>query len=293
MTVWFLAARPKTLLASISPVLLGLGMAYYDGFSNILLSGLILLDAVLIQVITNYINDYYDFKKGADTEERVGPTRMLQSGNIQPASMAKVIIFLVILCLALGGWIVYETNYVILVIGILSLIFAYAYTGGPYPLAYHALGEIFVFLFFGVVAVVGSYYAQSTCCFNFQAGEKMFIISMGPGFLSTLILMANNIRDYESDRKHNKNTLVVKFGIPISKIIYTIIVILVTSVPFLLIPYLGEASLFSLAVLPLLINSTIKIYRYQKPEELNQVLALNSLTLFFFCLLLVSAKAIG
>ena len=178
-------------------------------------------------------------------------------------------------------------------IGILSIIFAYAYTGGPYPLAYHALGEVFVFLFFGEIAVMGSYYAQSICCFNLQMGEKMFIAAMGPGFLATLILMTNNIRDYESDRKHNKNTLVVKLGIPLSKMLYTSVVLCITSVPFLLMPYLGKASLFSLAILPLLLISTIKIYRYQKPEELNRVLALNSFTLLLFCLLLISAKAIG
>ena len=145
---WLLAARPKTLFASISPVLLATYAAFYDGYWYPLTALLVLLTGVFIQVFTNYVNDYYDFLKGADEQERIGPQRMVASGRIKPASMKKGILIVGFICLLLGGWIVYLTDYYILLIGIFSLIFAYLYTAGPYPLAYHGLGEVFAFYFF-------------------------------------------------------------------------------------------------------------------------------------------------
>ncbi len=282
---WLLAARPKTLFASISPVLLGLGIVEHEGFLDVQLAGFTLLTTILIQILTNYINDYYDFKKGADVEERVGPARMLQTGRIQPEAMKKAIFSLVILCLFLGGWLVKQTDYYILLIGILSLIFAYLYTGGAYSLAYHGLGEIFVFLFFGPVAVIGSYYTQRTFHFTFDEGTKILLVSIAPGLLSMLILMVNNIRDYETDRKQGKNTLVVKLGLLYSKILYVGISVVAISNLFFLIPRFGKGVLLVLMIVPLMFISIRKIYFHKKIEELNQVLTLNGLILFLFCVL--------
>ena len=288
---WLLAARPKTLLASISPVFLGLGLARRDGFFDPMLAALVLVTAVLIQVLTNYINDYYDFKKGADTKDRLGPIRMLQAGRIQPTTMKKAIFALFFLCLLLGMLIVQKTDHYILIAGIVSLLFAYGYTGGPYPLAYNGLGEVFVFLFFGPVAVLGSYYTQLTCCFDTAAAQKVMLASTAPGLLAALILMANNIRDHAGDLKNQKNTLVVKLGLPLSKKVYASLAVLVISVPFLLTPHLGSYALFSLVILPPLAFSVVKVYLYRDPRELNPLIGLNGVILFLFCLSVIAGAS--
>ena len=274
-----MASRPKTLFASISPVILGTSFALYSGSFRLIPACLTLLTSVFIQILTNYINDYYDFLKGSDREERVGPPRALQSSLLSPRSMRKAILIVTLICIFLGGALVYLTNHIIFLIGLLSLIFAFIYTAGPYPLAYHGMGEIFVILFFGPISVLGSHYVHSL-----EYEPDLLILSLAPGFLSSLILMTNNIRDMKTDRSSQKNTLVVLLGLRFSRILYTLISLVVFLIPFFYVQSMGYCILISLFILPLMIKSNLSVHRYKDPRELNETLILNSVTLFLFCL---------
>ena len=280
LKAWLLASRPKTLFASVSPVMLGVAFALSSGHFEFLLACLTLITSVFIQVLTNYVNDYYDFLKGSDTKERFGPPRALQRRLVTPEAMRRAILMLTLVCLLLGGILVYFTDHVILWVGLLSILFAFIYTAGPYPLAYHGLGEVFVILFFGPVSVLGSYYVHSL-----EYGADLLLVSFAPGFLAALILMVNNIRDMKTDMASKKNTLVVLLGLRYSKILYTFLSLMVLLIPFFYIHSMGNPILLSLLIAPLLIKTNLAIYSYKNPESLNQILALNSIALFIFCLL--------
>lgn len=205
---WFLAARPKTLTAAVVPVVVGTALAHSaTGRVLWLYSGLALAGALLIQIATNFINDALDWEKGTDNEERVGPRRVTASGIIPPRTVkigAAVCFALAALCgvplLLRGGW-------PLLAIGLASIAAGYLYTGGPYPLAYHGLGELFVIGFFGLAAVGGTYYLQ---VLTFDAAAVM--AGLAVGMLSTVLLAVNNVRDMEGDVKTGKRTMAVRFG---------------------------------------------------------------------------------
>lgn len=204
---WVEACRPRTLPAAIAPVLVASALAGHDGRFEPTAAGLCLAFALLIQIGTNLANDYFDFKKGADTAERVGPRRAVAAGLIAPEIMQRVMIgvfgaaFLVGLgLLPFGGW-------PLLIIGLASIFCGIIYTGGPYPLAYHGWGDVFVFGFFGLVAVGATYFVQAG-----QVSSQAWWLGALMGALSTNILVVNNYRDMETDRKANKRTLAVRFG---------------------------------------------------------------------------------
>lgn len=220
--IWFLAIRPKTLTAAFVPVLVGSVLIYTSPFEvNWTLSVLALLGAFFIQVGTNLINDAVDFKKGADTHERLGPIRVTQSGLLSHKqvllagliSFALAVVFGLPLVMA-GGWL-------ILLIGLVSLICGYAYTAGPFPLAYKGLGEVFVVLFFGLVAVGGTFYLHSG---HFSLG--VVVSGLQIGFLSTVLIAINNLRDIETDRKANKLTLPVRFGKTFARVEIAVLLLL-------------------------------------------------------------------
>ncbi len=212
---WFLATRPKTLPAGLIPVIIGASLSYRDSSFDILYFLLVVICALLIQIITNFINEIYDFRKGADTEERIGPERAVAAGKISPKTMAIVSGILIIITFALGMIIVNRAGIEILIIGISSLFFAWAYTGGPYPLAYKGLGELFVLLYFGIVAVSGTY-AVLSLEWTFESALWGLI----PGFISMNILGINNIRDIETDRKVNKMTMAARLGKSKAEVLY-------------------------------------------------------------------------
>ena len=163
--------------------------------------------ALLIQIATNLANDYFDYVKGADTTERIGPVRVVQSGLLEPATVRNAMIGVLVLAFVLGLYLVYRGGLPILVIGVISIFFAVGYTAGPMPLAYVGLGDVFVFLFFGVVAVTGTYYVQAL-----QWSGGAFIASLPVGAIATAILVVNNYRDLDTDRIAGKKTLAVRFG---------------------------------------------------------------------------------
>lgn len=208
MSPWVLAARPKTLSAAIVPVLIGSALAAHEPTAiTWWIFWCALIGAVLIQIATNLINDALDFKKGADTAERLGPLRVTQAGLLSPDAVLRgawICLFGAALCgiplIVRGGW-------PMLAIGLCSILMAYAYTGGPYPLAYHGLGELFVLIFFGFVAVGGTFYALSL-----QFTQAALLGGFAAGSLATVLIVLNNLRDIEGDRRSHKNTLIVRFG---------------------------------------------------------------------------------
>ncbi len=207
MAVWLGASRPRTLPAAVAPVLAASALAWRDGGFLAPAALAALGFALLIQIGTNFANDYYDFIKGADTAERVGPRRAVAAGLVTPAVMKRAMIGVFIaafLCglplLAYGGW-------PLLAIGVASILCGVAYTGGPYPLGYNGLGDVFVFVFFGLVAVGATYFVQA----GMITGDA-WIIGAGIGALAANILVVNNYRDVETDVKAGKRTLVVRFG---------------------------------------------------------------------------------
>lgn len=204
---WYLATRPKTLPAASAPVIVGTALAIGDGVFSLGPFLAALAVALLLQIGSNIANDVFDFKKGTDTEERVGPLRVTQAGLISPREMFIGLAIVMALAFLVMVYLMYVGGWPILAIGILAIISAIIYTGGPFPIGYNGLGEIFVFIFFGPVAVCGTYYVQAL-----GLTPAAWIASVPIGFLIMAILVVNNYRDYETDRKTGKKTLAVRFG---------------------------------------------------------------------------------
>ena len=226
---WLKATRPKTLPASLIPVFIGTSVAYSENKFDFFLFIITALCSMLIQIITNYLNELYDFKKGADTKERLGPQRIVADGIVKPRQMAIVSILLIIITISLGMILVAHAGIIILISGLVSILMAYAYTGGPYPLAYKGVGDLFVLVFFGLLATAGTHYVQ-TLNFSYIA----LIAGFAPGFFSMNILGVNNIRDINTDIKVGKMTLQARLGVNKSKIMYYIINLLAFLVPIVL-----------------------------------------------------------
>ncbi len=227
--VWLDAARPRTLPAAASPVIMGTAMAAADGLFHAGAAFAALLGALLIQVGANYANDYFDYVKGADTSARLGPTRATQAGLVSPGQMKWATGLVLFAAILPGAYLVYRGGWPILSIGILSLLFAVLYTGGPLPLGYIGVADLFVLIFFGPVAVAGTYYVQAL---NFS--PVSLIAGLAPGLLSMAILTVNNLRDIAQDREAGKRTLAVRFGPVFSRYEYAVSVLLaITVIPCL------------------------------------------------------------
>jgi len=269
---WILASRPKTLPAAVVPVLVGSSLAYNQGKFYPLYSFVALICSLLIQIGTNFTNDLYDHLKGADTEKRKGPIRVLAAGLISVREMKIAITLVFSLTFLLGLYLVYVTDWNIFIIGVFSIIAGLAYTAGPYPLAYHGLGDLFVFLFFGIVGTMGTYYLHHQ-----EFTVLSFLVSLPVGALITNILIVNNYRDIDEDKQAGKNTLAVKLGKEFSR--YEFIFFLLTAffVPFVLyfkfnfnetifLPYLS---------LPVAIILVKMIFNFQG-QQLNKTLEVSA-----------------
>ena len=204
---WFLATRPKTLPAAATPVIVACALAFHDNSFRWKPALICLLFALIAQIIANYANDYFDYKKGSDNKERLGPKRAVAEGWIAPKIMLTVTIVLLILDLSLGLLLIQYGGWELIFVGLFIAIFAFAYSGGPYPLAYHGLGDISVFIFFGIVPVGFTYYVQTL-----QWSLPATICGASVGLIIINILVANNYRDRFSDAKTGKKTSVVLFG---------------------------------------------------------------------------------
>ncbi len=273
-SIWLNATRPKTLPAGLAPVMIGSSIAYYHNSFDWWLVILMSVLSVLIQILTNFINEIYDYKKGADNHSRLGPQRAVASGLVSVRQMSVVSIVLATIIFAAGMILVYHSGWIILVIGLLSLLFAYSYTGGPYPLAYNGLAEPFVFLFFGLIAVNASYFVLTG-----KINEIAIISSIMPGLLSTNLLLVNNLRDVDTDGAIGKYTLAVKIGKENSRHLYLILNFIVLFIPILLaIKLFTFWMLLPMLLVPLLVLITIRIY-FSEGKALNKVLAMNGLTI--------------
>jgi 1,4-dihydroxy-2-naphthoate octaprenyltransferase len=215
--IWFNAARPRTLPAAIAPVLVGTAVAYSNADSMPRWDGFIaaLLASVLIQIGTNLANDYSDAKRGADSTDRLGPVRVTSAGLVTPKRVLRATWAAFGLSILIGLYLAWLAGPVILLVGAVSIAAGALYTGGPRPYGYAGLGELFVFVFFGLVAVNGAYYVQLEAL-NWGA----FGLSVAVGFLSTAILVVNNVRDIDSDRRAHKNTLAVRIGREKTRAVY-------------------------------------------------------------------------
>jgi len=237
---WLVAARPQTLPAAAAPVAVGTGLALHDGVFAPLPALAALLGAALIQIGTNLANDYYDAVKGADTDDREGFTRVTQAGLVDPGRVKAATAAVFGLAVLVGLYLVGVGGLPILVVGLLSIASGVAYTGGPYPLGYYGLGDLFVFLFFGLVAVVGTYYVQAAAAvpgFHLRVPPETVTVeavvaAVPVGTLATDILVVNNVRDIETDRAAGKRTLAVRLGYRWSRIQYVGLLAVAYLVPF-------------------------------------------------------------
>lgn len=265
---WMLAVRPKTLPAGAVPVVLGSALAAADGSFRPLPALVALTCALGIQVGTNFINEIYDFRKGADTAERLGPVRTVAAGLISEGTMVRVSIALLSGVFLLGLFLVWTAGWPILLVGLLSMLFAWAYTGGPWPIAYSGLGDLFVFLFFGLVAVGGTYYVQSL-----ELASAVLLAAAAPGAFSVNILLCNNIRDIDTDRKVGKMTLPARIGAAWARRLYYALTLLAFVVPLLLwAAGYSPWGMLSLLALPLALK-VARALGTARGRELNEVLA--------------------
>ena len=283
MGAWMLAARPRTLPAAVAPVLVGTAMAIADKHFAWLPAAAALTVALLLQIGVNLANDYFDYIKGIDTRDRLGPPRVTQSGLIPAKQVKTGMLIAIILSVVPGLYLASVGGWPIILIGLSCFAAALAYSGGPFPLASHGLGDLFVFIFFGLVAVGGTYYVQAL-----QITPMVCLMGAIQGLLITAILVVNNLRDIQTDRRSGKRTLAVRIGEQGSRIEYLLLLCTAYAIPFIL--WLsGRSSVWVLMPvfsLPLAISLTRRIWKSAGGPALNQALANTAkLTLVYSMLL--------
>jgi 1,4-dihydroxy-2-naphthoate octaprenyltransferase len=282
MSPWIVAARPKTLSAAVVPVLAGTALAAERGRVDWLMFACALLGAVLIQVGTNFVNDALDFKKGTDTADRLGPLRVTQAGLLSADGVMRGAYVCFVLAALCGVPLILHAGWPLLVVGLASIAAAYAYTGGPYPLAYHGLGELFVVAFFGVIAVGGSYYVQRG-----MLEPAAVVMGVGVGLLAVVLLAINNLRDLANDARSNKRTMAVRFGAAFARMEVAFAAVLPFLAVVLTASLRGRALLLlPLLALPLAVALLVRVAR-SEGAALNRSLAMAGALQWAFGLLFV------
>jgi 1,4-dihydroxy-2-naphthoate polyprenyltransferase len=286
---WLLACRPATLTAAVVPVAVGSAVAHALGGFRLGPALAALAGAILIQIATNFSNDVFDHEKGADTEERLGPTRATASGLLTPRQVRLGLAITVGLALVPGFYLAAVAGWPVVVIGILSVLSGIAYTGGPYPLGYHGLGDLFVFLFFGLVAVCGTVFVQAGA-----VPPLALVASVPVGALATAILVVNNVRDRDTDVKAGKRTLAVRLGRRGGVVEYALLVLVAYAAPVACVFALGRSSwaLLPLATLPLAVGLFAALAR-KEGRALNAVLARTAMLLLLYGVLFSAGLAAG
>ncbi|MDA8020266.1 MAG: 1,4-dihydroxy-2-naphthoate polyprenyltransferase [Thermoanaerobaculia bacterium] len=266
---WILAARPATLTAAAVPVAVGAACAQAAGGLRPLPTLAALLGALWIQIGTNFANDVFDYEKGADTEERVGPVRAVASGLLAPELMRRGMWLAFGVAFAFGVYLTWVGGWPILIVGVVSILSGIAYTGGPYPLGYHGLGDLFVLVFFGFVAVCGTVWVNLLAL-----TDLAWWASVPPGALATAILVVNNVRDVETDALAGKRTLAVRFGRRAGFVEYMVLLAAAYGVPGILfgLRLSGPWVLLPILTLPLAVV-LIRRLVVLRGAELNPVLA--------------------
>jgi 1,4-dihydroxy-2-naphthoate octaprenyltransferase len=279
---WILAARPKTLAAAATPVLLGCSLAYTDGHFQWIPALLCFLFAFSMQIDANFINDYYDYLKGSDREDRLGPERACAQGWITLSAMKKGMLFTTLLSCLWGLLLLKYCGIEMIPVGLLCILFAFLYTAGPYPLAYHGWGDILVIVFFGFVPVGCTYYTMAH-----GWTWNVTIACAACGLVSDLLLMLNNYRDREQDKISGKRTLIVRFGEPAGRWAYLLLGIVAVA----LCSYYASNGYLGATLLPLLFLiphffTWREMVRIFKGKELNIVLGKTARNIVLFGLLL-------
>ena len=275
---WILAVRPKTLPAAIAPVIIGTAMAFGDGVYHLPSAIAALFAAICIQIGTNFANDYFDFKKGADTAERLGPVRVTQAGLISPKVMIMATVVAFSLSALAAVYLVFRAGVSIGIIAIAAILSGVFYTAGRKPLGYLGLGEVFVLIFFGPVAVGGTYFVQSL-----EINAAVLLAGLAPGFLSCAILAVNNVRDMDTDRKVGKRTLAVRHGGSFGRCEYLFCILAAGIIPFLVQALmLDHAGVMFSSVVMFLAIPTIHLVFTQNGERLNRALGLTARLLLVY-----------
>lgn len=267
--IWWLAARPRTLPASVAGVVMGTALAWNEGHLHLPSALLALLGAIFLQVGSNLANDVYDFERGADTVERLGPLRVTRAGLLTPQQVKRGMWITFFLAALAGIYLILRAGWPIALVGVTAILAAIGYTGGPFPLGYYGLGDVFVFLYFGLASVVGSYYVQTLAL-----SPLAWWMAVPVGALTTAILVVNNLRDRPQDQATGKRTLAVYLGETGTRWEYTLLV----AGAFLLLPFLiGRGFLPLSAILPwLALPQAIRLIRQVWKEQgraLNLTLA--------------------
>jgi 1,4-dihydroxy-2-naphthoate octaprenyltransferase len=290
LRVWILAARPKTLTAAVAPVLVGTGLAAHLAEVVWLPAVAALLGAILIQIGTNLANDYYDFVRGGDTEERVGPVRVTQAGLLAPETVKRGMVVVLGMAMLVGVYLVSVGGWLVVWIGLASVACAVLYTGGPFPLAYHGLGDVFVFVFFGLVAVGGTYYVQALVW-----PVDAVLAGAGLGSLSTALLVVNNLRDIRTDAVAGKRTLAVRLGPDLTKVEYVALLLVAAAAPAVGVTMLGwpPAALASLLVAPLCWSPVRAVLSNRDPRDLVPALGATARVLAVYGVLLTLGLGLG
>lgn len=278
---WVLAIRPRTLPAAAAGVVTGTALAWHDGHFRWDAFIVCLLVALLLQIGSNLANDVFDFERGTDTAERMGPTRVTQAGLLTPSQVKYGMAVVFGLAGLLGIYLAWIGGWVIIVMGMAAILSAIVYTGGPFPLGYYGLGDIFVFLFFGIAAVVGTYYIQAG-----SISSAAWWMTIPPGLIVTAILVVNNLRDLENDRKAGKHTLAVKFGEDGTKVQYILCIVIayLILIPIAWAGMLPWTTLLAWLSIPFAIQAT-RIVLTQKGRPLNAALAGTGKTALVFSIL--------
>jgi len=284
---WFLAIRPKTLPAGAAPVFLGLALAHKYSVQNFSLTTalLTLLCALLLQISSNLINDYYDGVKGLDDEQRLGPPRATSLGLLSSQAVKNGFLSTLFVAFLVGLYLMIYGGVPIIIIGLSSLFFAWAYTGGPYPISYYGLGEIFAFLFFGPIAVWGTWYLQTLQGFNSGQGIRIILWGSCVGFISAALMGVNNLRDRHTDAQKEKRTLATVLGNNLMRKVILILLILSQILAQALLYQNQHHHLYHLiGVTPFFFFSKTwwSLSRYTDGIELNETLATVGKYVFLF-----------
>jgi 1,4-dihydroxy-2-naphthoate octaprenyltransferase len=281
--VWVMASRPRTLPAAVAPVLVGTALASEAGTFKVLTFIAAVVGALFIQIGTNLSNDYSDARRGADTEDRLGPVRVTAGGLVPPKQVLVATYVAFALAVLAGSYLIATAGWELLAIGVLSILAGVLYTGGPRPYGYEGLGEIFVFLFFGVVAVAGSYFAQTE-----DWAWEAFALAVPVGLLASAILVVNNVRDLETDRRAGKRTLAVRLGRDRTRVLYLgmlALAFLTAPLPWLL-GSLSPWLLLPWLALPLAVPLVRTVRERTDGPSLNRALAGTGMLQLAFCVLL-------
>jgi 1,4-dihydroxy-2-naphthoate polyprenyltransferase len=279
--IWWMAARPRTLPTGAAPVLVGTALA--EAYFDLARFAACLIGAIFIQVGANLSNDYSDARRGADTEDRLGPVRVTAGGLVPPRQVLVATYVAFAIAALAGVYLIAVAGVEILLVGVLSILAGVLYTGGPRPYGYEGLGEVFVFLFFGVAAVAGSYFAQAEAW-----SATAFALSVPVGLLASAVLVVNNVRDMETDRRAGKRTLAVRLGRERTRGLYAGMVAL--AYVTVLLPWpagpLDAWVLLSWLTLPLAVKLIVTVREHSDGPTLNRALAQTAATQLLFCALL-------